>query len=440
MESNQNINQENENQENESQENVSQENENQENVNQENESQENVNQENESQENANQENENQENVNQENESQENANQENENQENENQENENQENVNQENESQENENQANENQANENQENENQNNNERGEEFGISNEEFQKDKVLKTQSIGIDEHKSLVDPNNNNNNEKVPLQKVKSAVSRTSTKNSLPPPERRTSFQVRAMLRKTLSYQKRQIVTNLCCVGLCPTIMIIIAFLLSILIEYLLRDLIKTEKYEYCTNEYNSAFVLPNGVDEFKQDDPEVHIKHYTSADTPCSSWFGSNDYFESYPYDILPENNEANINRDTTFMPSIDKTNKKGNYEYILSNINKFMGKGLLNVFVVLNEMGTYHNDAEQKEYYNKKFYEYKKKKEKEDAKKLEDMNNNNNNNDNDNNNNNDNDNNNSSSTSKLHKRADLSSLLNISPEMLNTI
>eukprot|EP00833_Pecoramyces_ruminatium_P008727 jgi/Orpsp1_1/1182759/evm.model.c7180000082571.1 len=217
-------------------------------------------------------------------------------------------------------------------------------------------------------------------------------------------------------------------------------MIIIAFLLSILIEYLLRDLIKTEKYEYCTNEYNSAFVLPNGVDEFKQDDPEVHIKHYTSADTPCSSWFGSNDYFESYPYDILPENNEANINRDTTFMPSIDKTNKKGNYEYILSNINKFMGKGLLNVFVVLNEMGTYHNDAEQKEYYNKKFYEYKKKKEKEDAKKLEDMNNNNNNNDNDNNNNNDNDNNNSSSTSKLHKRADLSSLLNISPEMLNTI
>ena len=137
-------------------------------------------------------------------------------------------------------------------------------------------------------------------------------------------------------------------------------MVIIASLLSILIEYLLRDLIKTEKYEYCTNEYHGHFVLPNTDEEHKSDDSNVNICHYTAKNNPCSHWFGTNDYIDSFPYDIVPENNEANINRDTLFIPTVDADGKTGNYQYIFNlaqsviiknamsgkNLNEVINKG----------------------------------------------------------------------------------------------
>ncbi|ORX44544.1 hypothetical protein BCR36DRAFT_243569, partial [Piromyces finnis] len=207
-----------------------------------------------------------------------------------------------------------------------------EEFGISNKEINKEGVLRSQSINITENASK---------NSTSLERVKSNISRTSTRNSLPPPERRKSFQVRAMFRKTLSFQKRQLGTNICCVGVCPTMMIIIAFLLSLLIEYLLRDIIKTEKYEYCSNEYNGKLYLPNTGSQEKQGNPDVRVCHYNPNGDSCSYWFGSNDHFESFPYDTVPQNNEANINRDTLFIPSVDIEGKNGNYLYIANIIQK---------------------------------------------------------------------------------------------------
>jgi len=108
------------------------------------------------------------------------------------------------------------------------------------------------------------------------------------------------------------------------------------------VEHLLKDIIKPEKYEYCTNEFNGHFVLPNSEAEYKKDEPDVHICHYTggllSGSSPCSHWFGSNDYFASAPYDIVPENSEANINRDTLFLPPLDAS---GNYPSVLSLMEK---------------------------------------------------------------------------------------------------
>ncbi|OUM68607.1 hypothetical protein PIROE2DRAFT_57942 [Piromyces sp. E2] len=112
-------------------------------------------------------------------------------------------------------------------------------------------------------------------------------------------------------------------------------MIIIACLLSVLIEYLLRDILKTEKYEYCSNEFTDKLMLPNTGSQYKKSDPDVQVCHYNSNSESCSYWFGSNDHFESFPYDIIAENNEKNINRDTIFIPSIDTEGKKGHYEYL---------------------------------------------------------------------------------------------------------
>ncbi|ORX84081.1 hypothetical protein BCR32DRAFT_266561 [Anaeromyces robustus] len=217
-------------------------------------------------------------------------------------------------------------------------NDKKEEFGISNKEIAHDGVLRSNSVNINEN-NIISVKNISDKDVVELQRIKSNISRTSTKNSLPPPERRKNYQVRAMIRKTLAYQKRQMGTNICCVGACPTMMIIIAFLLSLLVEHLLKDLIKTEKYEYCTKEFNGDFVLPNSEPQYKKDEPDVHICHYSkgsgsSNQSPCSNWFGTNDYFESYPYDILPDNYDSNINRDTLFMPPLDKS---GNYQYMIN-------------------------------------------------------------------------------------------------------
>jgi len=79
------------------------------------------------------------------------------------------------------------QVNNTEENNTQENNNNDEQFGISNEDCKKEGILRTQSIDVDEKKYLVDSNKENESETVPVQKIKSAVSRTSTKLSLPPP-------------------------------------------------------------------------------------------------------------------------------------------------------------------------------------------------------------------------------------------------------------
>jgi len=202
--------------------------------------------------------------------------------------------------------------------------ERNEEFGVS---------IKNDGINISQFGSRNDESKNEEE----IQRVKSNISRnmsrSSTFNSIPPPERRKSYQVRAMIRKTLSYQRRQMGTNLCCVVACPTMMIIIAFLLSLLFNYYLDKMLKLEKFEYCTREFNGTYVLSGSPDTYKSNDPELKIGHFDPYHNPCSIWYGSNDHFASIPYDIVPENNEANINRDTIFHPPVTPI---GNYPYLL--------------------------------------------------------------------------------------------------------
>lgn len=150
-------------------------------------------------------------------------------------------------------------------------------------------------------------------------------------------------------------------------------MIVIAFLLSILIEYLLRDLIKTEKYEYCSNEYVDRLVLPNTGSQLKQSDSDVNICHYNSNSESCSYWFGSNDHFESFPYDTVPQDNEANINRDTLFIPTVDTNGKAGNYQYLANllqgQIQQMLGslKASVNLAKQIKKLGNNNNSINNK-------------------------------------------------------------------------
>jgi len=69
-----------------------------------------------------------------------------------------------------------------------------------------------------DNENIIYDNDCGKNDTIHIKRIKSTISRTSTKMSLPPAERRKSYQVRAMTRKTLSYQRRQIKTNICCVA------------------------------------------------------------------------------------------------------------------------------------------------------------------------------------------------------------------------------
>ncbi|ORX47135.1 hypothetical protein BCR32DRAFT_298639 [Anaeromyces robustus] len=161
------------------------------------------------------------------------------------------------------------------------------------------------------------------------------VTKILTNNSLPPPEHRKSYQFRAMFRKTLSYQKRQIGTNLGCVIACPTVFILVTFGLALFIESLSQD--------YCSNEFNGTFVLPLDPESYKKDNPNIILAHYDQGFNPCSVWFGTNDYFASAPYDIIPENSTDRIHRDTLFIPPV---NASGNYAYFFNKLADTTGLG----------------------------------------------------------------------------------------------
>jgi len=181
-----------------------------------------------------------------------------------------------------------------------------------------------------------------NNETSRNEKVSTNITNFPTKSSLlTSKERRKSHQIKAMFRKTLSYQKRQFGTNLGCVIACPTILVFITFGLTMFIE----RITKFEKfaYEYCSNEFNGTFVLPTDNQSYKESNPDVILAHYDQGSNPCSVWFGTTDYFASPPYDIVPDNNDDRIHRDTFFIPPV---NASGNYALFFNKLADSTGLG----------------------------------------------------------------------------------------------
>jgi hypothetical protein len=68
-----------------------------------------------------------------------------------------------------------------------------------------------------------------------------------------PIEVQKSRQVTALARKALSFQKRQMFTNICCIALCPLLMVGLAAFLGSLISSLLQRANPIDEFVYCSN-------------------------------------------------------------------------------------------------------------------------------------------------------------------------------------------
>ncbi|KAF9098547.1 hypothetical protein BGX27_000767 [Mortierella sp. AM989] len=161
---------------------------------------------------------------------------------------------------------------------------------------------------------------------------------------------RKSFQFRALGRKTLSYQRRQVFVNVCCIGLCPILMVVIAGAMGIVITSLINNLGNPADYLLCSDvdamtprgfplvpstskeKANFPTSLGSSIPNAKSDATIQHVNWYIipgklgfgsspqiTADS-CVWWFG-NEYPYSSPYAKNPNITTPGANMDTTYKP-----------------------------------------------------------------------------------------------------------------------
>ncbi|RKP20418.1 hypothetical protein ROZALSC1DRAFT_28087 [Rozella allomycis CSF55] len=193
--------------------------------------------------------------------------------------------------------------------------------------------------------------------------------------------KKATYPYRALFRKTLSYQKNQMFVNVCCIFLCPALMIIISFLMALIINSVLDNLWNNQVLLQCSNvsatdpdffpefsEYNlpeapiyqsldnplpisqSALnILTNtlkdlGASVSSNDALRKRVRHANwmsfgngvpfdenfrrkiefGTKKRCVYWFGDNYPF-SYPYALDPKANSTVFTRDSTFRPDPPK-------------------------------------------------------------------------------------------------------------------
>ncbi|KAJ3013234.1 hypothetical protein HKX48_005863 [Thoreauomyces humboldtii] len=64
---------------------------------------------------------------------------------------------------------------------------------------------------------------------------------------------RKSYQVRALGRKALSFQRRQWFTNVCCIAMCPLLMVVVSALVGMIITNLIKNQTSGFDLVYCSN-------------------------------------------------------------------------------------------------------------------------------------------------------------------------------------------
>ncbi|KAJ3196136.1 hypothetical protein HK101_009969 [Irineochytrium annulatum] len=165
--------------------------------------------------------------------------------------------------------------------------------------------------------------------------------------AIPPRERamRKSHQIRALGRKAVSFQKRQVFTNVCCISLCPLFMIVISAGLGALITSLIQKTTTIEDILYCSNVYaNDSFGFPifNTSDtnlygantpNGKQTNSFTYLNLAGATNNPgaalltishpCSFWFGE-DFPAFSPYYERNANLTGLAKADSTFTDPPD--------------------------------------------------------------------------------------------------------------------
>ncbi|KAF9914359.1 hypothetical protein BX616_008450 [Lobosporangium transversale] len=159
---------------------------------------------------------------------------------------------------------------------------------------------------------------------------------------------RKSYQFRALGRKTLSFQRRQVFVNVCCIGLCPILMVIIAGAMGIGITALINNLGNPSDYLLCSDvdamtprgfplvpSFSKEIVdfpssLGSSIPNAPADKTIKHVNWYIvpgrlgfgssptiSADS-CVWWF-EKDYPYSSPYAKDPNITSPGANLDSTY-------------------------------------------------------------------------------------------------------------------------
>ncbi|KAG0204882.1 hypothetical protein BGX28_003341 [Mortierella sp. GBA30] len=165
-----------------------------------------------------------------------------------------------------------------------------------------------------------------------------------------PKSGRKSFQLRALGRKTLSFQRRQVFVNVCCIGLCPILMVIIAGAMGIGITSLINNLGNPSDYLLCSDvdamtprgfplvpsfskqEVNFPTSPGSSIPNAKAGATIKHVNWYivpgklgfgaspTITADSCVWWFGK-DYPHSSPYAKDPNITTPGSDLDSTYKP-----------------------------------------------------------------------------------------------------------------------
>ncbi|KAI9362502.1 hypothetical protein DFJ73DRAFT_812657 [Zopfochytrium polystomum] len=168
---------------------------------------------------------------------------------------------------------------------------------------------------------------------------------TSSQQSLLRRRRANGNSFRALTYKAISYQKRQVFTNVCCISLCPFLMVIISALFGNAVTGLIRQSMKFEYIQYCSNNNSLASDgfpafndtsevvygrnIPNGksvnfIRNEQATDPggNAGALGYT-FDKPCVFWFGA-DFPKNSPIYERNANAPQFARLDSTYVPAPD--------------------------------------------------------------------------------------------------------------------
>ncbi|KAI3643918.1 hypothetical protein MP228_010082 [Amoeboaphelidium protococcarum] len=144
-----------------------------------------------------------------------------------------------------------------------------------------------------------------------------------------------SYQIRALFRKTLSYQKRQTFVNVCCVCICPFMMVMICGVLVIVFKNLASSRAGgsiVASVRYCSNNapFDANTSLPLQYTALQGLLSQESLKGQTLDVGYLQIKRGSQFAFSTYPcifsfdndYQSSPPYSSAERSRDTTFYPA----------------------------------------------------------------------------------------------------------------------
>ncbi|KAJ3064545.1 hypothetical protein HDU98_012046 [Podochytrium sp. JEL0797] len=175
----------------------------------------------------------------------------------------------------------------------------------------------------------------------------SAVPAMSDPQPTAAPVERKPNQLKALSRKTLSYQKRQMFQNVCCICMCPLMMVLISAILGTVINTLIAKSNPVQDILFCGNNnslsanswpiFNTTDPRIYGANSTVSNNKSVNFMQYINLNNidgppgaqllninqPCVLWFG-----DEYPTNSEIYEKNANLTGsakvDSTYIPPPD--------------------------------------------------------------------------------------------------------------------